>query len=128
MRNEVDIEGFIAELMVAGWEYTSATVYAVLEGSDVQPDHELVIGADSATGLGAVRYAGDSGDPANNGGEWFSVGERVNPDGVRFVYFGTGDEWPGNCEVPLAVVKAAMVELMTSQGKRPASVVWQVWE
>src|SRR5215216_5486485 len=83
LRTREDIDAFVDELLAAGWEYTSATVYAVDEGTDSQPDHELVIGADATTGLGAVRYAGDVPGDDSGDGEWFSRGDGPNPQGVE---------------------------------------------
>ncbi|MDQ3578431.1 MAG: Imm1 family immunity protein [Actinomycetota bacterium] len=127
LRGVEDIDDFVAELTEAGWEYTAASVYAVEESSPEKPKHEMIIGADKTTGYGAVRYAGNSGDSSDNAGEWFSVGDHVNPDGVEFAYFGTGHDFPNNSEVSIAVVKQAMAELKDSGGRRPACVTWQVW-
>ncbi|MGX7829172.1 hypothetical protein ACTG9Q_29220 [Actinokineospora sp. 24-640] len=80
LRTAADIDEFVAELLDAGWEYTSASVYALPEGSDAKPDHQMIIGADRASGLGAVRYSGGSAIPGEDATEWFSVGDRANPD------------------------------------------------
>ncbi|MEV0675908.1 Imm1 family immunity protein [Actinosynnema sp. NPDC050436] len=124
LRDRADIAAFVDELLAAGWEYTSATVYAVEEDTDGQPDHELVVGADAETGLGAVRYAGEVEDDPDCG-EWFSRGDRTNPDGVEFSYFGTGHIWPADSEVSLDVVRDALAELLDTHGRRPACVAWQ---
>jgi hypothetical protein len=122
-----DIDQFVAELLEAGWEYTSASVYAMPEDGATKPDHQMIIGADKTTGLGAVRYSGGEAIPGDDATEWFSQGNQVNPDGVEFAYFGTGHDWPDDSEVPLDVVKHAMAELLVSGGKRPGCVTWQVW-
>ena len=119
LRTDDDIDGFLAELLNAGPDYQSATVYAVDESADEDPTHELVVGVDQATALGAVRYAGDVG-------EWFSKGEQVNPDGVRYLYFGTAHEFPADSEVPLDLVRQALRELLANEGTRPESLTWQV--
>lgn len=118
MRTDDDIDGFVAELLNAGPDYQSATVYAVDESADDDPAHELVVGVDQTTALGAVRYAGDDG-------EWFSKGERVNPNGVRHLYFGTAHEFPADSEVPLDLVRQALRELLANEGSRPESLSWQ---
>ncbi|MGZ3142452.1 Imm1 family immunity protein [Lentzea chajnantorensis] len=118
LRGDGDIDGFLTELLNAGPDYRSATVYAVDEAADEDPAHELVVGVDEATGLGAVRYAGDDG-------EWFSKGGKVNPDGVRFLYYGTAHEYPADSEVPLDLVRQALRELLANEGKRPECVTWQ---
>ena len=118
LRTDGDIDDFLAELLNAGPDYQSATVYAVDEATDEDPVHELVAGIDQAAALGAVRYAGEEG-------EWFSKGDRVNPDGVRYLYYGTAQEFPADSEVPLDLVRQALRELLSSEGKRPESVTWQ---
>ncbi|KOV79882.1 hypothetical protein ADL03_35620 [Nocardia sp. NRRL S-836] len=118
LRGDDDIDSFLAELLGAGPDYRSATIYAVDEAAAEDPSHELVIGVDEATALGAVRYAGDDG-------EWFSKGEKINPDGVRFTYYGTAHEYPADSEVPLDVVRQALRELLANEGKRPECVTWQ---
>ncbi|WP_172803338.1 Imm1 family immunity protein [Alloactinosynnema sp. L-07] len=125
LRGAQDIDAFIADLLEAGWEYTSAAVYAVEDDSTGNPDHEMIVGADKETGLGAVRYSGGEEIPGDDATEWFSVGDRVNPDGVEFAYFGTGHDFPANSEVSLDLVKQAMRELLASGGKRPSGVDWQ---
>ncbi|MFC0069705.1 Imm1 family immunity protein [Umezawaea endophytica] len=128
LRTREDIDAFVDALLAAGWEYTSATIYAVDENIDGRPDHELVIGADATTGLGAVRYAGDVPGDDRGEGEWFSRGDRANPQGVEFAYFGTGHDWPADAEVPLDVVRDAVADLLARPGARPAGVTWQVWQ
>jgi hypothetical protein len=118
LRTDDDIDAFLTELLNAGPDYQSAAVYAIDEATDEDPAHELVIGVDQATALGAVRYAGDEG-------EWFSRGERINPDGVRYLYYGTAHEFPADSEVPLDQVRQALRELLSSEGGRPESVTWQ---
>ncbi|WP_191305139.1 Imm1 family immunity protein [Lentzea cavernae] len=118
LRTDDDIEAFLAELLNAGPDYQSATVYAVDESVDEDPTHELVVGVDQATGLGAVRYAGDDG-------EWFSKGEQVNPNGVRYLYFGTAHEFPADSEVPVGQVQQVLRELLANGGTRPEGARWQ---
>lgn len=114
-----DITRFVDELLAAGWEHSAAAVYAIDPDDRSEfPDHELIVGGDAETGLGAVRYTGGEGT-------WYSKGERVDPDGVVFVYFGTGHDFPADAEVPLDAVREAMWELLTTGGERPGCVEWQ---
>ncbi|MFC6090254.1 Imm1 family immunity protein [Saccharothrix lopnurensis] len=117
LRTREDIADFVDQVLSAGWEYTAAAVYAVVEGSEADPDHELIIGADPRTGMGALRYAGD--------GDWFSRGERTGPEEVVFTYFGVRHDFPADAEVPLDTVREAMWELLTTGGRRPGCVTWQ---
>ncbi len=120
LRSREDIDRFVDELLAAGWEYTAATLYAVDDATDADPTHEVVIGVNPKTNLGAVRYSGD--------GTWWSRGERTNPNGVAFVYFGTGADFPANSEVPLTTVRETMWELLTTGGRLPTCVKWQEWD
>lgn len=120
LRTDTDIADFLDELMAAGWEYTSATVHAVPDGSVADPDHEMAVGVDAASGLGAVRWSGD--------GTYYTKGDCTNPNGVEYAYFGTGHDFPPNSEVPLETVRLAMWQLLAGQGKRPAGMAWQEWE
>jgi len=120
LRTDKDIAAFLDELTTAGWEYTAATVYAVQEGSETDPDHELVIGANAETGLGVVRWSRD--------GTYYSQGAHINPNGVEHAYFGTAQDFPADSEVPLDVVRLAMRQLLDNHGERPSAVAWQVWE
>ncbi|SDJ81260.1 Immunity protein Imm1 [Lentzea albidocapillata subsp. violacea] len=118
LRTNDDIDGFLTELINAGPDYQSATVYAVDESADEDPTHELVVGVDQAGAFGAVRYAGDDG-------EWFSKGAQVNPDGVRYLYYGTAHEFPADSEVPLELVRQALGQLLVNEGTRPEGLSWQ---
>ncbi|MGX7829171.1 Imm1 family immunity protein [Actinokineospora sp. 24-640] len=121
LRSAEDVDGFVDELLRAGPDYRSATVYAIDEATDADPKHELVVGVNPERGLGGVRYAGDDG-------ESYSQGEQVNPHGVVYAYFGTGHDFPADSEVPLTVVRQALSELLASGGLRPGCVAWQKWD
>jgi hypothetical protein len=113
LRTRAEVDAFINELVTLGPAYSAATAYAVEEDSDALPNHELLIGANGHTGLGAVRYSGEEGT-------WYGRGEQVNPKGVSFAYFGTAHEFPEDAEVPLTVVREALWGLLMSRGGRPA--------
>ncbi|MFT7841436.1 Imm1 family immunity protein [Saccharothrix sp. BKS2] len=117
LRTREDVAAFVDELATLGPAYAAATAYAVEEGSDALPDHELLIGARARTGLGAVRYSGEAGT-------WYAKGERTNPEGVAFAYFGTSHEFPADAEVPLDLVREALWGLLTNRGGRPDGMTW----
>ncbi|WNV82291.1 Imm1 family immunity protein [Umezawaea sp. Da 62-37] len=117
LRTREEVEAFVDELATLGPAYAAATAYAVEEGSELLPDHELLIGVSGRTGLGAVRYSGADGT-------WYLRGERVNPGGVSFAYFGTAQEFPSDAEVPLAVVREALWGLLVSRGGKPGGMAW----
>lgn len=117
LRTREDVDAFVDELLTLGPAYTAATVYAVEEDREALPDHELLIGANPTNGLGAARYSGDVGT-------WYLQGEQTSPDGVSFAYFGTAQEFPGDAEVSLDLVRDVLWGLLESRGSRPASPRW----
>uniref|UniRef100_UPI0031D883F6 Imm1 family immunity protein n=1 Tax=Saccharothrix mutabilis TaxID=33921 RepID=UPI0031D883F6 len=117
LRTRAEVNAFVDELLTLGPEYTAATAYAIQEGSETLPDHELLIGASSRTNVGAVRYSGEEGT-------WYAKGELTNPNGVVFAYFGSGQEFPPDAEVPLTVVRAALWGLLAGEGRRPEGLTW----
>ncbi|MBP2339797.1 hypothetical protein JOF41_005975 [Saccharothrix coeruleofusca] len=117
LRTREDVDAFVDELATLGPAYSAATAYAVKENSDELPGHELLIGVSTRTGLGAVRYSGE-------GGTYYLRGERANPEGVSFGYFGTAAEFPVDAEVPLTLVREALWGLLASRGDRPDGLSW----
>ncbi|WP_436500004.1 Imm1 family immunity protein [Actinokineospora sp. HUAS TT18] len=70
---------------------------------------------------GLIRYAGR---------DWplGVVSTGAAPAGgnpVPYFYMGHWREFPSNAEIPLATIKAAIKEFMSTDGGRPASVKWQ---
>ncbi|MGQ0838042.1 Imm1 family immunity protein [Actinokineospora sp.] len=118
LRTEADIARFVAELLAADPFHRSASVYAIDETTDADPDHEMIVGVAPERTLGVVRYTGD-------GGDWASRGDATSPVDVVYTYFGTGHDFPADAEVPLSLVQRAMVELLATGGRRPRCVVWQ---
>jgi Immunity protein Imm1 len=121
LRKPEEIDAFIKELLAAGTEPIAATVYAIDEATNADPDHELVVGVRPGSDLGALRYAGEDGD-------WYSLGEQARPDGLEFAYFGTATEFPADAEVSLGIVRAALCEMLTNGGARPTRALWQSGE
>ncbi|WP_433262742.1 Imm1 family immunity protein [Actinosynnema sp. CS-041913] len=82
----------------------------------------LNVGVHGGTRRGALYYAED-------GAEWFSVGEP-EPSGrpadrLLYYYMNNSTEFPGDCEIPLDVVRLAAHEYMTTGGERPTVSAWQ---
>ncbi|SEP72480.1 Imm1 family immunity protein [Lentzea albida] len=119
LRSREDVDAFVEELLTLGPAYSAATAYAVEEGSDDLPDHELLIGADGTTGMGAARYSGEAGT-------WYVRGEHAKRGSVSFAYFGTAQEFPADAEVPLSLVREVLVGLLESGGGRPDGLNWAV--
>ncbi|GLY48149.1 Imm1 family immunity protein [Lentzea sp. NBRC 102530] len=117
LRSREDVDAFVDELLTLGPSYNAATAYAVEEDSEDLPDHELLIGANAVTGLGAVRYSAEAGT-------WYVRGEHIRPENISFGYFGTAQEFPPDAEVPLRRVREVLWGLLESRGERPVGQDW----
>ncbi|WP_433272550.1 Imm1 family immunity protein [Actinosynnema sp. CS-041913] len=78
---------------------------------------DLTAGADAARGVGALRFSDEDGTS-------YSRGTAFNPRGVSHAYFGNGHDVPADAEVPLAAVRQAIAELLTTGGTRPTGFEW----
>ncbi|MFF5097770.1 MULTISPECIES: Imm1 family immunity protein [Actinosynnema] len=111
------VDAFVQELAShAPGTVTAATAYA-LAGEDDEPDHELLIGADVARGVGVARYSCAEGT-------WYLTNGSSTGGPVLAVHFGTPVELPPDAEVPLDAVRAALHGLLTHEGRRPDAGNW----
>ncbi|MFD7656637.1 Imm1 family immunity protein [Actinosynnema sp. NPDC059797] len=105
--------------VVAGWEgRIIVDVYVV-----ANPARAVFnIGVHGQAGRGALYYSGDSGS-------WFSKGtpgpDRSPTEPILYYYMNNDTEFPGDCEIPLDVVRRAAHEFMTTGGERPTVTNWQ---
>ncbi|HVK21644.1 MAG TPA: Imm1 family immunity protein [Actinokineospora sp.] len=124
LRTAADIEEFMAELLAADPGHRSASVYAIDEATDADPDHEMIVGVNPERGVGVVRYSGGDPIPGDDAEEWFSARGQAVTGTVVYTYFGTGHDFPADAEVSVDLVKEAMGELLARDGKRPTCVTW----
>jgi immunity protein Imm1 of predicted polymorphic toxin system len=70
---------------------------------------------------GVLRYGGD---------DWpegvYSTGDGpAGAEPLAYFYMDTYTEFPSNAEVPLTVVRQAILDFLDTNGERPAGVEWQ---
>ena len=85
------------------------------------PDHELMIGVDGQRGVGLLALMNP------DVGNIYSQGEPGGRDTDDLAYFLAGHrmEYPGETEISLDLVRAAVKEFMISGGRMPECVRWQ---
>ncbi|MET8565746.1 Imm1 family immunity protein [Streptomyces flaveolus] len=81
------------------------------------PDHELLVGADGNLQVGVLSFMDDGNfvslNPLNGRGE------------ISYSIMGSATEFPSHSEVPIALVRQAVKEFLSSGGRRPKCVQWQ---
>ncbi|MEU6682828.1 Imm1 family immunity protein [Streptomyces sp. NPDC046832] len=81
------------------------------------PDHELLVGVDAGAQVGVLAFMDDGNfvslDPSKQRGE------------VTYSIMGNATEFPEGSEIPIALVRQAVHEFMSSGGQRPTCVQWQ---
>jgi hypothetical protein len=116
-----EIDALIDELLTGPENENMATMYSLARPllPSGYPDHQLLVGADRELQVGLVGYMDVDGNRVTVG----------PPDGrTEVVYWCTQEitEFPGPSEIPIELVRQAAKEFLTSGGKRPTCVQWQV--
>ncbi|WP_344876091.1 Imm1 family immunity protein [Allokutzneria multivorans] len=98
-----------------------ATMASLVRSEDTTvwpPTLDLLVGLGGDLDVG-VMQCGD------HDGVWCSSAPQDSGwDIVAYDYMGTGHDFPTNAVIPLAQIRAAVHEYVTT-GKRPETVVWQ---
>ncbi|MFE6770388.1 Imm1 family immunity protein [Streptomyces fimicarius] len=82
------------------------------------PDHEFLVGVDRERGVGIVAFS----DEVN----YFPVGQYRQEGGdVEYCFTGNPREFPAGSEIPIALVRDAVVEFLLTGGKRPECIKWR---
>ncbi|WTG38685.1 Imm1 family immunity protein (plasmid) [Streptomyces anulatus] len=82
------------------------------------PDHEFLVGVDRERKVGIVSFVDDRNYfPAGKGRE--VAGE------VEYYFTGNSREFPADAEIPLPLVRDAVVEFLLTGGKRPQCIEWR---
>ncbi|MEU1277643.1 Imm1 family immunity protein [Streptomyces sp. NPDC005805] len=82
------------------------------------PDHQFLVGADGARGVGVVSFVDES--------NYVSIGASKVRDGeVVYHIAGHSREFPADAEIPLPLVREAVKEFLLSGGQRPTCIEWQ---
>ncbi|WP_030273969.1 Imm1 family immunity protein [Streptomyces sp. NRRL B-24484] len=85
------------------------------------PDHELYVGVDRDDLTGALALALPEGHVASAGGP----GSRRQ---VVHHVAGHPTEFPDDSEIPLALVRAAVKEFLSSGGRLPTCIAWKPFD
>lgn len=111
-----EVDAFLDDLLAQPYETSMANLYPAeqAEGDFI----ELSVGLDPERGVGGLQYSGP-------GGRWFSKDRVSEYEQVVYCYFGNGCEYPHDSEVPIDLIRKAVVEFLESGGERPKSVEWQ---
>ncbi|MEU4741204.1 Imm1 family immunity protein [Actinosynnema sp. NPDC023658] len=98
------------------------TVQLLIHGD---PGHAILdVGLDATTGRGVLYYAGPDAPEA-----CISKGPYITEPPPIYYFTGSDTEFPADAEIPLADVRRAAHEYMTTGGGRPGGIQWQPrWE
>ncbi|MEV5921964.1 Imm1 family immunity protein [Streptomyces pseudogriseolus] len=81
------------------------------------PDHELLVGVDGKNQVGVLAFMDDgnfvSFNPSNKRGE------------APYSIMGSSTEFPSESEIPIASVRQAVKQFLSSGGQRPDCIEWQ---
>ncbi|MGW2180839.1 Imm1 family immunity protein [Streptomyces sp. NPDC001732] len=82
------------------------------------PDHEFMVGVDGKRQVGVLSFVDEK--------DFLSLGSSGSR-GAEVVYFVVENptEFPETAEIPLALVRQAAKEFLSSGGQRPTCVQWQ---
>lgn len=81
------------------------------------PDHELLVGVDRILQVGVLAYLDSSGNVVTSG--------SLDRSPVYYMQ-GHMTEFPANSEIPIDLIRQGVKEFLSSGGRRPACVRWQV--
>lgn len=104
---------------VTGWD---GRILVDLYVADNRARATFNVGVNARTRCGALYYADDHG-------EWFSMAttesDQAPVERILYYYMNSDTEYPGDCEIPLDVVRRAAHEYMATGGERPTALTWQ---
>jgi Immunity protein Imm1 len=86
-------------------------------------DHELMVGVDGSRQVGVLAFMDSGGNVVTLGSP-----EDYRYEEVAYCEMGHRREFPDNSEIPVALVRRAVKELLVSGGQRPECVQWQTPE
>ncbi|MEU6015478.1 Imm1 family immunity protein [Streptomyces sp. NPDC047515] len=121
VRTPEDVDALI-DALATGPEFENS---AVLHSSEREllpsgfPDHEFRIGADGKRQVGVLGFMDEK--------NFVSLGSSGSNHGGEVTYFvaENSTEFPATAEIPLALVRQAAKEFLSSGGRRPTCVPWQ---
>lgn len=122
LRSPEDVDNLIDELLASDRSEDMAVLHSLerpLMPAGV-PDHELMVGADGGLRGGVLAFMDD--------GNFVSLGPGGGRGEVIYSIMGNVAEFPERSEIPIMLVRQAVKEFLSSAGKRPACIEWQVPE
>ncbi|MFD0034090.1 Imm1 family immunity protein [Streptomyces sp. NPDC127172] len=122
LRSPEDVDKLIDELLASDCSENMAVLHSMerpLLPSGF-PDHELMVGANGDLQVGVLSFMDD--------GNFVSLGPVDGRGEVSYCTIGHMTEFPERSEIPISLVRQAVKEFLSSAGKRPACVEWQVPE
>ncbi|MFG3370622.1 Imm1 family immunity protein [Streptomyces sp. NPDC090032] len=122
LRSPEDVDNLIDDLLASDCSENMAVLHS-LERSLMPsgfPDHELMVGANGELQVGVLAFMDD--------GNVVSLGPADGRGEASYSIMGNMTEFPERSEIPISLVRQAVKEFLSSAGKRPACVEWQVPE
>ncbi|MDQ0989392.1 Imm1 family immunity protein [Streptomyces sp. V3I7] len=124
LQNPSDVDALIDALLASRSSENLAALHS-LDRSLVPagvPDHELLIGADGDRQVGVLGFMDDA--------NFVSLGPSKGEGDISYSIMGNVTEFPISSEIPIALVRQAVKEFLSTGGQRPVCVQWQepeVW-
>ncbi|WP_432177331.1 Imm1 family immunity protein [Streptomyces sp. NBC_00063] len=122
LRSPEDVDNLIDELLVSDPSGNMAFLHSLerpLMPAGV-PDHKLMVGAEGGLQVGVLTFVDD--------GNFVSLGPDAGRGEVSYSVTENATEFPVRSEIPITLVRRAVKEFLSSSGKRPECVEWQVPE
>ncbi|MFK0108635.1 Imm1 family immunity protein [Streptomyces sp. NPDC091217] len=113
-----EVDSFIDSLLNGKHEQNCAVVYSLDRPSLASgyPDHELAVGVDRVTQMGALTFAED---------ENFASKGSVDHGIVEYMLLGHVREFMPGSEIPVERVCQAVKEFLGNGGEIPTCIEWQ---
>ena len=117
VRTPAELDAVLDE--VASWKENYNIIELLIADDPVRAI--LDVGIDVEAGRGTLYYAGEGYDD----GCFTRGGSKSDKDLLLYYYMGSDREFPRDSEIPLATVRKAAHEYMTTGGNRPTGIDWQ---
>jgi hypothetical protein len=118
-----DVDALIESLLAAPAYHNMAELHSLDREllSSGFPDHELLVGVDRDRQVGVLEFMDAEGNVV-------TLGASTGRGEVSYFIVGNPTEFPDRSEIPIELVSEAVKEFLTSEGRRPKCVQWQVPE
>ncbi|MFF7369812.1 Imm1 family immunity protein [Streptomyces tricolor] len=119
LQSPSDVDALIDALLASGASENLAALHSLerpLMPAGV-PDHELLVGANGDLQVGVLGFMDD--------GNFVSLNSSGGRGIVSYSIMGAATEFPNCSEIPIALVRQAVKEFLSSGGQRPTCIQWQ---